>query len=113
VLPEPRVSAALMKALRSGDAEALGAHLSNDLQPAACSLLPELLRTLEVGLEYGALGGIVSGSGPTVVFLVKDTEQSLDIAVALTASGVVSDVRRAHGPVAGARIVEPVRAQNG
>ena len=53
-----------------------------------------------------ALGGVVSGSGPTVAFLVKDTEQSLDVAVALTASGVCADVRRVHGPVPGARIIE-------
>ena len=106
VLPEPRVSERLMQALRSGDPTALGASLANDLQPAACSLLPDLLRSLAVGQEYGALGGVVSGSGPTVAFLVKDTEQSLDVAVALTASGVCSDVRRVHGPVPGARIVE-------
>jgi len=106
VLPEPRVSERLMQALRSGDPSALGANLSNDLQPAACSLQPDLLRSLSVGQEYGALGGIVSGSGPTVVFLVKDGEQSLDVAVALTASGVCADVRRVHGPVPGARIIE-------
>ncbi len=109
-VPEPRVQDAVMQALRSGEVQALGAQLSNDLQPAACSLMPDLERTLEVGLEYGALGAVVSGSGPSVVFLVKDGEQSLDIAVALTASGVASEVRRAHGPAPGARIVEPVRA---
>lgn len=113
VLPEPRVSDALMQALRSGNAVALGAALSNDLQPAACSLMPDLLRTLEVGEEFGALGGLVSGSGPTVAFLVKDVEQGLDIAVALSAAGVAADVRRVHGPVPGARIVEPVAAAHG
>jgi 4-diphosphocytidyl-2-C-methyl-D-erythritol kinase len=107
VLAEPRVSERLMQALRSGDPPALGASLSNDLQPAACSLQPDLLRALSVGQEYGALGGVVSGSGPTVVFLVRDAEQSLDIAVALTASGSCADVRRVHGPVPGARIVDP------
>ncbi len=106
VLAEPRVSQRLMQALRSGDPSALGVNLSNDLQPAACSLLPDLGRALSVGQEYGALGGVVSGSGPTVAFLVKDGEQSLDVAVALTASGVCADVRRVHGPVPGARIIE-------
>ena len=51
-------------------------------------------------MEYGALGGIVSGSGPTTAFLVEDNEAGIDLAVALTASGVVRDVRRASGPVA-------------
>jgi len=110
VLPEPRVSDELMKALRSGDAEALGRALDNDLQPAACSLAPTLERTLAVGRDYGALGGVVSGSGPTIVFLARDTEHALDLAVALTASGTVRDVRRVRGPVPGARVVEPVRA---
>ena len=105
VLPEPQVSDRLMQALRSGDPEALGRALSNDLQPAAISLDPTLEHTLEAGLEYGALGGLVSGSGPTVVFLVRDTEQAMDLSVALTASGTVSDVRRAHGPAPGARVI--------
>ena len=76
-----------MTALRTGDAAALGRVLSNDLQPAAFSLQPQLEEVLRTGLENGALGGIVSGSGPTVAFLVSDTERSLDLAVALTAAG--------------------------
>ena len=39
----------VMQALRSGDCEALGEALRNDLQPAACSLRPDLCETLEVG----------------------------------------------------------------
>jgi 4-diphosphocytidyl-2-C-methyl-D-erythritol kinase len=110
VLPQPRVSEKLMQALRAGDARALGAALSNDLQPAALSLAPALDRTLAVGLDNGALGGIVSGSGPTVVFLVEGPEHAMDLSVALTASGVAADVRRAHGPVPGARLVDPTSA---
>jgi 4-diphosphocytidyl-2-C-methyl-D-erythritol kinase len=105
VLPHPRVSDALMSALRSGDADALGAALHNDLQEAACSLRPSLRRTLETGEDAGALGGIVSGSGPSVVFLASSPEHAIDLAVALTATGTCQAVRRAHGPVAGARLV--------
>jgi 4-diphosphocytidyl-2-C-methyl-D-erythritol kinase len=110
VLPQPRVSERLMQALRAGDAHALGAALSNDLQPAALSLAPALDRTLAVGLDSGALGGMVSGSGPTVVFLVEGPEHAMDLSVALTATGVAADVRRAHGPVPGARLVDPATA---
>ena len=60
---------------------------------------------LEVGRDYGALGAIVSGSGPTVAFLVADEDSGLDLAVALTASGVVGSVARAHGPVHGAKVI--------
>ncbi len=107
--PELQVGDQLMQALRAGDADALGASLTNDLQPAACSLDPGLERALEIGRKVGALGSLVSGSGPTTVFLARDSSHALDLAVALTASGVAADVRRAIGPVPGARLVESVR----
>ena len=102
----PQVSEPLMQALRAGDAKALGKALSNDLQSAACSLRPALRLVLDVGVDYGALGGIVSGSGPTVAFLVSSDEHAMDLTVALSVSGVVSSVARATGPVSGARIIE-------
>jgi len=105
VLPEPRVADALMQALRAGDAVALGRALSNDLQRAALALKPRLAMTLELGAECGALGALVSGSGPTCAFLARDEEHSLDLAVALTAGGVCRTVKRAQGPVHGARLV--------
>lgn len=104
-VPEPAPSAAMMTALRSGDAVSLGLALSNDLQPAALSLQPHLEEVLRTGLDNGALGGIVSGSGPTVAFLVSDLERSLDLAVALSASGVAHCVKRAAGPVRGAHLL--------
>ena len=102
----PVVSEPLMQALRAGDAKALGKALTNELQPAACSLRPALRLVLDVGVDYGALGGIVSGSGPTVAFLVSDDDHAMDLTVALSSSGVVSSVVRATGPAAGARIIE-------
>ena len=102
----PVVSEPLMQALRAGDAKALGKALTNELQPAACSLRPALRLVLDVGIDYGALGGIVSGSGPTVAFLVSDDEHAMDLTVALSSSGVVSSVVRASGPTNGARIIE-------
>ena len=101
----PQVSDALMQSLLAADAQAVGRSLTNDLQSAACSLRPALSLVLEVGRDYGALGAIVSGSGPTVAFLVADEEAGLDLAVALTASGVVGSVARALGPVAGAKVI--------
>jgi 4-diphosphocytidyl-2-C-methyl-D-erythritol kinase len=105
-ISNPRTSDSLLQALRAADARGVGDFLTNDLQAAACSLRPALRLVLDVGEEYGALGGIVSGSGPTVVFLVEDEERALDLTVALSASGVVSSVLRAYGPVHGARVVE-------
>jgi 4-diphosphocytidyl-2-C-methyl-D-erythritol kinase len=102
----PHISDSLLHALSAGDAVALGKALSNDLQPAACSLKPALRLILDVGLDYGALGGLVSGSGPSVAFLAENEDHALDLVVALTSSGVVGNVVRASGPVPGARVIE-------
>ncbi len=105
VIAAPQANDALLQALRAGDAKELGKALSNDLQRAACSLRPALRLVLDVGIEYRALGCIVSGSGPTVAFLVSEEEHALDLTVALSASGVVGGTVRATGPTHGARVV--------
>ncbi|HXB48369.1 MAG TPA: 4-(cytidine 5'-diphospho)-2-C-methyl-D-erythritol kinase [Streptosporangiaceae bacterium] len=101
----PELSHPLMTALRSGDPAKVGPLLSNDLQPAALSLQPELRRTLTAGREHGALGAIVSGSGPTCAFLASDAAHAREIAVALTGAGVCRAVARASGPAPGAAVV--------
>jgi len=104
-ISQPQTNEQLMQALLAADPIAVGGHLVNDLQSAACSLRPALRLILDVGQEYGAIGALVSGSGPTVAFLVSDEEAGLDLAVALTSSGVVGSVLRAYGPVAGAKVL--------
>mgnify|MGYP006266664143 CR=1 FL=1 len=102
---EPYVSDLLMQALRAGDPMLLGKALHNDLQEAAISLKPALGILLEAGDDAGAVGGVVSGSGPTCAFLARDDDHAQDIAVALSGSGLCRTVRRATGPAQGARIV--------
>jgi 4-diphosphocytidyl-2-C-methyl-D-erythritol kinase len=102
---EPELSHPLMTALRSGDPARVGPLLSNDLQAAALSLQPELRRTLTAGGELGALGAIVSGSGPTCAFLASDAAHARELAVALTGAGVCRAVARASGPAPGAAVV--------
>jgi 4-diphosphocytidyl-2-C-methyl-D-erythritol kinase len=102
---EPELSGPLMTALRSGDPAAVGPQLLNDLQAAAITLRPELRRTLTAGRENGALGAIVSGSGPTCAFLAPDASHAKDLAVSLTSAGVCRGVAVARGPVPGAAIV--------
>jgi 4-diphosphocytidyl-2-C-methyl-D-erythritol kinase len=103
--PPPQLSTALMAALRSADPAAVGSQLSNDLQPAALSLRPGLRRTLAAGRELGAIGAIVSGSGPTCAFLAADAAGARELAVSLTGAGVCRAVARVHGPVPGAAII--------
>jgi len=109
VPPEATLDAALMSALRSGDASRVGRRLSNDLQPAAVSLFPALRKTLTAGLELGALGALVSGSGPTCVFLAASAERALELAVSLSGAGVCRSVARVSGPAPGAAVVGPDR----
>ncbi len=101
---DPYVSDMLLAAVGAGDGVLLGKALHNDLQAAALALRPSLRLVLEAGEDAGALGAVVSGSGPTCAFVARDGEHSLDIAVALTASGACRSVVRATGPVPGARI---------
>lgn len=71
---------AVLQALRTGDAEALGAALFNDLGAAAEVLRPDLAERRELLMKAGALGAIVSGSGPTVVGLARDAAEAERIA---------------------------------
>ncbi|WP_329291776.1 4-(cytidine 5'-diphospho)-2-C-methyl-D-erythritol kinase [Streptomyces pseudovenezuelae] len=105
-VPEPVASEALLDALAEGDPDALAAAVSNDLQPAALSLFPELAGTLAAGSAAGALAGLVSGSGPTTAFLARDTASAAQIADALRASGTCRTVRVASGPAPGATVIE-------
>ncbi|MFT4041604.1 MAG: 4-(cytidine 5'-diphospho)-2-C-methyl-D-erythritol kinase [Gordonia sp. (in: high G+C Gram-positive bacteria)] len=98
---------ALISALAAGHAAAVAAHLHNDLQPAALSLQPALRRTLRAGMDAGALGGLVSGSGPTCAFLCADAESAIGVAAELAGAGVARSVRTATGPVGGARVLGP------
>ena len=104
-VPEPVASEALLGALAEGDPDALAAAVSNDLQPAALSLFPELAETLAAGSAAGALAGLVSGSGPTTAFLARDAGSAAKIADALRASGTCRTVRVASGPAPGATVL--------
>ena len=104
-VPDPEPSGGLMVALRSGSAADLGPHLHNDLQEASFSLMPSLRDVVDTGLEAGASGAVVSGSGPTVAFLCEDRRAALDLMVTLSAGNVAQDVLRAMGPVPGAHAV--------
>jgi 4-diphosphocytidyl-2-C-methyl-D-erythritol kinase len=99
----PVVEANVLQALRAGDPDLLADCLHNDLQAPAMRLQPALATTLEIGEKAGALAGLVSGSGPTVAFLVADRDAALEVQVELSAAGMVAV--RAAGPVHGARVL--------
>lgn len=112
-VPEPEVPPELLGALRNGDATALGRALTNDLQAAATSLRPGLARTVEAGRDLGAIGGIVSGSGPTCAFLCADEAAAIRLAAALAGTGLCRSTLVAFGPVGGPRRLGPDESPEG
>ncbi|TDQ54874.1 4-(cytidine 5'-diphospho)-2-C-methyl-D-erythritol kinase [Actinorugispora endophytica] len=103
--PEPEPDRELAAALADGDAHRLGAALANDLQRASFSLRPGLAATIAAGREAGALGAIVSGSGPTCAFLAESAPRARELAAALLESEECAETVVAHGPVQGAVVV--------
>ena len=103
----PRVGGVqdMLTALTSGDPAQVAKALGNDLQAAAISLQPGLRRTLRAGIAAGALGGLVSGSGPTVALLCADPTGAAQVAAELAGSGTCRAVRIASGPAPGAKVV--------
>lgn len=97
----------VLEAVAGGDPRQLALCLGNDLQAAAVSMAPQLRRTLRAGVDAGALAGIVSGSGPTCAFLCTDADAAVEVAAQLAGVGVCRTVRVCHGPVPGARVVDP------
>lgn len=100
---EPAEPVELLAALASGEPVRLARALHNDLQEPAIDLRPELGDLIAHGEAEGALRGMVSGSGPTCVFLCDSQEGSMEVLTALSASYDV--VLSAVGPVAGAHVL--------
>ena len=102
---EPALSKELMEALNAGDPRKLGTALTNDLQEPALTLFPALRKTLAAGIEAGALGALVSGSGPTCFFLAETADQATTLANVLESAGVSRAVTSATGPAPGATVL--------
>ncbi len=101
----PTVNKELIQALAAGDVRKVAANLSNDLQEAALKLKPELKNLLKAGEDYGAIGSLVSGSGPTCIFLAESKKSAENLVVDLAGSGLAKNVFMTSGPVAGAKII--------
>ena len=105
-VPDPRLPPELTEALATGDAKALGRVLGNDLQPPALALRPELADLLSAGESRGALGTLVSGSGPTCVLLAHDETHARELADGLRGLDACRAVHVAQSPAPGARVVD-------
>jgi 4-diphosphocytidyl-2-C-methyl-D-erythritol kinase len=96
---EDRWPTDLLDALTAADAERLAGVLYNDLEPAAFDLLPALAKSKQRLLEAGALGAVMSGSGPTMLGLCRDEDHASQVARAVRSS--FARVEVARGPVPG------------
>ncbi|NUR06619.1 MAG: 4-(cytidine 5'-diphospho)-2-C-methyl-D-erythritol kinase [Nocardioidaceae bacterium] len=104
VVDDPEIPDELFQALRTHDLEALGKALTNDLQAPALRLRPELARALDHGRAESAFGAVVSGSGPSCLFLCESRAHATQVAAGLAERGF-GHVSFAPGPVHGARVV--------
>lgn len=102
--PAPPDADDLLEAIHTGDLDLMAASLRNDLQEAAFDLRPSLSDVIDRGERAGALRGLVSGSGPTCVFLAESADAAREVAGAFTDDGH-EVVLVTHGPVAGAHVV--------
>lgn len=94
-------------ALADPDPAMLAGVLHNDLQAAAVDLRPGLEDLLERGEGFGAMRGIVSGSGPTCAFLCVDRVAADEVRAEFLNHGFAG-TSTALGPVAGVHLVDSV-----
>ena len=72
-------SAPMTLALGGGDVAEVASLLHNDLEPVVFEMRPEIEERKESMLEAGALGALVSGSGPTIFAIARDEGHGRDI----------------------------------
>ena len=85
--PDPGV---LIAAAEAGNVGLLGDALFNDLEAPVARRHPEVAEVKHAFLTAGALGAVMSGSGPTVVALARHLVHADALAAAVPGSFVVS-----------------------
>jgi 4-diphosphocytidyl-2-C-methyl-D-erythritol kinase len=69
-----RLDGDVLRELAGRPVDVIARALENDLQAAALSLRPDLEQTLDALRSHGALGALVSGSGPTAFGVFADAQ---------------------------------------
>jgi 4-diphosphocytidyl-2-C-methyl-D-erythritol kinase len=92
---------AVVAALEAGNDEVLGPALFDDLQPVVAAKHPEVADTIASLVDAGALGAMMTGSGPTVVALARHMAHADQIAEAVPGAFVTSGPPRTMGPPSG------------
>ena len=76
----------LLQALKVSDLPALGIAIHNRFQEDLCHLYPPIRELLEFFHRSGALGALLSGSGPTVIGLAAEKQEAEELAAKARAS---------------------------
>lgn len=69
-------TAQMLRALDIGSAAAVSQHLYNVMQPVTAKMHPEVTQICDTMKAHGALGAIMSGSGPSVFGLFDDQDKA-------------------------------------
>jgi 4-diphosphocytidyl-2-C-methyl-D-erythritol kinase len=80
----------LIAALEAGNVDVLGPAVFNDLQRPVARRHPEVAEAVAMLLEAGALGAVMTGSGPTVVALARHVGHAASVAEAVPGAFLVS-----------------------
>lgn len=80
-------TAAFQELLHEKSLPKIAGSLFNSLQPAAFYLMPEVERLRDGLLKAGALGALVSGSGPTVFGIARNRKAAEEIAARMQGDG--------------------------
>ena len=96
--PDP---GALVAAIETGDDELIGSAMFDDLQEPVTARHPDVERVVVAFGDAGALGAIMSGSGPTVVALARHLGHADRIAAAVPGSFVTTTPPRTMAPHSG------------
>ncbi len=63
----------MVRCIEEKDLDRIAANMCNVLETVTVKMCPQIVELKEKLLEYGALGSMMSGSGPTVFGIFKDT----------------------------------------
>ena len=96
--PDP---GAVVAAVESGNDHVLGPSMFNDLQAPVFARHPELAETVQRLLDAGALGAVMTGSGPTIVALARHMAHADQIAAAVPGAFVTAGPPRTMGAPSG------------
>ncbi len=88
---------AMIKAIEAGDIAAVAANLGNSLEGVTQAEYPVIAEIKKAMIKSGALGSLMSGSGPTVFGIFSDIKAAQKAAGIIRETGMAADIA-ATGP---------------